>query len=241
MLWVIILKPYAFNILNDSFKLYSLPTYPKNINEEILPEGNCFNLILTPSLTADFSISAHPVFKNGLSEHYAAALCAAAFLIFKRGLPLDSILFETPDENIEVFNTGTASIAVKLEKCKLLTTNSTQILGSDVKYTDVDMKFMLRTAPIPSVASATQELAAHYLLASEPLPAAVVFYENTGNTIKTACFSSHAKYKPSALAAFAAAACAVSHGEAVSSADGVAVYSPVDKRLVLSDARHCLR
>ncbi len=230
-----LLTPYIFNILSDKFFLYSLPQFPKDTEEYIVSERNAFTVFLTPSLNCDFKISAYTVSKNPVSEYYAAAFCAAAFLIFKRGLPLDEISFETPNENIEIFNTGNGMMSAKLKKRKQLITNKTEILGCSVKYTDVDMGKIIRTAEIPLLENASADISINYLLASEPMPNAVVLYEEKDGFLKLRPENNHSKNKISSLFAFAAAAEANASSEDLKSEDGRVKYCSLNKRLYLID------
>lgn len=190
--------------MGQDYALYS-QKYGESSNIDFSKPG----ALLYPSITADFAVSG---IKNGTvttADSYTSAICAAAYLLEKRGLPLSEISFETANGNIEIFNTGVGEYLLKLNKCKLLYTKSTCIEGTAVDFCDVLCSALCRVAFVPPDAVVRPELARVLTVSSDRMPSAVVFAaapNEVGEIPKIRSYSAHSAAPPSRAAICAATA-----------------------------------
>ncbi len=198
---------YNINIFNEEYFLFSVSENDAKNGYASPLLGN--TVILSPSLCADIRVDAYSSTNRSFCEHYAAALCAAAFIILKRGLPLGSLITETPNGNIEIFNTGRGVFSVNIIKCKVLYTKTVEIMGCDLSFYDVDLGFPVRAIPTSSLDGFDVNAIPLCLLFGNRLPCAVVVYEMVGDVVKFRRFDTHSKYKISDIAAFAAVSAAI--------------------------------
>ncbi len=210
MIWVIVLNPYTVSIIDEVFAVfsYSESRFPDDFT---MLSNVDFAVILSPSDTADFKISAWDVFEKPMLEYYSSAFAAASFLIFERGLPLSEITFETPCGIIEVFDTGKGFLSLIIRNCKQLYTKVIEIAGCSAEYTDVYISFSARCVKTSAVHACAEDLGVHYLLHGNSVPSSALVYEIRGNVISFSYYSEHSKCKISSLAAFAAAAYTAYH------------------------------
>ncbi len=113
------------NLLGDTFPVLSLREVPPH---GISPEGIGSRIVLTPSLVAD--IRSDTVGLPCEASSLISALCAAAFLILRRGLPLDPVSVETDDGIFEIFHTDACLFEIKFKISKqIFTKREVECLG----------------------------------------------------------------------------------------------------------------
>ena len=197
------MHPYEISILDESYLLFSLP------NDSKIPE--CARIgercvFLLPSVSADFRITGCGKGGKPFFDYYSAAVCAAAYLTVKCGLPLTEINFETPNENLEIFCTGSGSFSVKINKCKLLFSNHIEICGCVPDVFEVDTGGAFRVASVPSDAKFSESLAPRLAGAALPLPQAVILSTLRDNELSIKAYADYNPTPPSTLLCYAAAA-----------------------------------
>ncbi|MBO7304864.1 MAG: hypothetical protein J6V09_06550 [Clostridia bacterium] len=194
------MKPEQIGIMDEKHLLYSLRG-----EEKELPSADGA-VILLPSLTADFYVTSSPSGRRECADYYTAAVCAAAFLTLKRGLPLAEITFDTPDGSIEIFCTGGGLFTFNIPKCRLLSTESREIMGCEVKSADVFVKNRYRVIHTATDEGFDGKVLPTFLTEAHPMPTAVVHsYFGDGN-LNFSAYCGQAVKKPTPLSLFAAAA-----------------------------------
>ena len=138
---------------------------------EILENGlGRKSIFLMPGKSADFMLMAYNVNKDEMLEYYTSALCAAAFLVTKRGLPLHEIVFETSEGEIKIIHTDTDGFSVKIAKCKQILTLSAELFGCDVKWRDLFVKKRIRAVHTDDISVFSNDVLKRLLLLDGPLP-----------------------------------------------------------------------
>ena len=205
------MHPYEISVLDESYLFFSL-SLDGDASEYVHIGERC--VFLLPSVIADFRVTGYE--KNGkpLYDYYSAAVCAAAYLIRKRGLPLSEITFETPKGILEIFCTGSGSLSLKINKCKLLLSNHIEICGCVPNAFDADLGGVFRVVSIPFDAEIGKALAPRLVSAALPLPEAVILSTLRDNGLFIKVYSDHNPTPPSKLLCCAAAAFTTGRGGA---------------------------
>jgi len=134
-------------VCTEKYELFSVENRDEAF-EILKKELSYKSIFLMPGDSSDFKLLAYDLNKEELSEYYTSALCAAAFLINKRGLPFSEVDFETPEGKIEIFYTDADKFSVKITKCKQLLSYSTEIFGCEIKYRDLLVKKKFQVKPL---------------------------------------------------------------------------------------------
>ena len=111
---------YIINVLGERLLLVSL-SENECVSPSLLEKGMSL-VLLYPGLGYDFFVKAYDKSGAERASYSSSIIAAAAFLLFKRGLPLLELTFETPVGRFDVFNTGQGELKIKTPKCKLLYT-----------------------------------------------------------------------------------------------------------------------
>lgn len=199
------MDPVKIRVMGDDFLIFSLVEKAERM--EIL-NGFEFEyaVFLTPSIDADYYIEAYSKKKEILSDYYAAAISAAAFLVLKRGLPLSEISFETPSGIVNIFCTGDSMFKVLITECKELCTKSTEILGCEIEYTDVLLWGTVRVVKAKNIEAFDVSALPGFLLAGGKLPDSVALSSKRDEKLSVIAYN---KFNPAPLTtlhSFAAAA-----------------------------------
>lgn len=197
------MHPYEISVLDESYLLFSLPC-GANVSEYArVGERSVF---LLPSVNADFRIMGFGKGGKPLYDYYSAAVCAAAYLAVKCGLPLAEINLETPNGNLEILCTGSDSFSVKINKCKLLFSNHIEICGCIPDVAEVETGGMFRVASVPFCAKFSEALAPRLAGAAFPLPQAVILSTLRDNELFIKAYADYNPIPPSTILCYAAAA-----------------------------------
>ena len=194
------MKPAKISVMDEPHILYSLPCENSSCG---LTDGA---VILLPSLTADFLVKTYSDGSKRPTDYYAAAVCAAAFLVLERGLPLSEITFETPSGNISISYTGGNLFSLTIPKCKFLFTNSNEIMGCEVKSSDVLVGARYRVIHTAHGEGFDTKGLPLFLTRTGEMPDAVVHSYFSDGELKYFSYADHSLKKPSSLSLFAAAA-----------------------------------
>ncbi len=199
------MNPVKIRVMDDDFLVFSLAE-----NAERMEKLNGFEfeyaVFLSPSMDADYYIEAYSKKKKTLSDHYAAAVSAAAFLVLKRGLPLSEISFETASGFIDVFCTGSGLFTVSIQKCKHLYTKTLDVMGCDIRYIDILAGNPCRVINTKNIENFDVSCLPRFVTADENFPAAVVLSSNNGGEVDIVAYTDFNFSAPPRLSLFAAAA-----------------------------------
>ena len=195
--------PYEISVLGDRFLFYSLPSDDEAA--KVLELGvRC--IILLPSLDADFRIVGCEMGGKPLCDYYSAAVCAAAHLTLKQGLPLSEIGFETPQGFLKIFCTGDGLFHVAVDKCKLLLSKSIEICGCESDVYTVLAHGMFCVMRICDVTRFDKKALRRLASVSLPLPSAVVLTSMKNSTLSVRTYADYNQSPPSSVLEYAAAA-----------------------------------
>ena len=203
--------------------------YSRKYDEDLPQPFSEPAVLLSPSLSADFAVSGIKNAKTTTADPYTSAICSAAYLNMKSGLPLSEITFETESGNVEIFNTGVGQYLITLNKCKHLSEKTMHVGGSDIEFSDVLCGSVCRIAFVNEDAVVRPELARILTLASDRIPSAVVFAtapNSCGEISRLRSYFEHSAAPPSraaicAVAAYAAYICGTSRFSTVRFPSGV--------------------
>ena len=197
------MHPYEINVLGDSFLFFSFES-EKRLDEALVLGKRC--VILLPSLLADFRVIGYESNKKELYDYYSAAICAAAHLTEKRGLPLSDLSFETPNGIIEIFHTGVGLFTVNINKCKVLLSKSVELCACRLDACDVFVNGIFRVVGASSAKRFDDKLLPRLAGADFPLPCAAVVCSSERGRISLKRYSDYNPTPPSSVLTYAAAA-----------------------------------
>lgn len=211
------MNPTIIDILGEDYFLIS-HTGAEEYRDTQIKDAVSVNLL--PSLTADFCVRSYS--KNGVLRRFdpIAAVSAAAYLSLKQGLPLDELVFETPSGLLTVFCTGDGVFTLTLQKCKVLFTETPEILGCAVSYTDVNVGRVCRVVRAENITSADPSALAPLLSVGRYLPDALLFSSINGGELKILPYADFNPSPPSRAELFAATALAYQERRGEFTADG---------------------
>lgn len=199
------MNPVRIRVMSDEFLVFSLPCGV--LQTEFLNKYDFeYAVIISPSAKADYHISTYSKEKKPLTDNYAAAISAAAFLVLKGGLPLYEISFEAPSEIVNVFCTGNGFFTVLIPNCKQLYTKTIELLGCGIEYTDVSVKRGVRVVKTKSIENFDKSMLSAFLLRGENLPDSVILSSRSDGKLSVIIYN---KFNPDPLTklhSFAAAA-----------------------------------
>lgn len=181
------------------------------IAEKLNMDSNGAKVFILPSLTADFKIRAYDSMKKECAEYYAAALTAAAFLIYKRGLPLSEINFETLHGNVRVFCTGNRTLKVRLDKCKLLLSAEKELQGCIVNYNDLFLARKIRAIHSEGENLFKEENLSGFVMPDSEFPSAVIMSSTRENVLLMKSYRDFTKIFVSSLLLW----CCAAYNEAI--------------------------
>ena len=199
------MNPVRIKVMCDDFLVFSLPCGTLDIAFLNDYDFN-YAMILSPSIESDFHIKAYSKRRDLIIDNYAAAISAAAFLVLKRGLPLSEIRFETNSGFVDVFCTGNGVFSVVVRKCKELCTNSTELLGCKIEYTDVSLCGTVRAVKTKDIESFDLSVLPGFLLAGEKLPDSVILTSRHDGKLSVSIYNEYNPSPLTALHSYAAAA-----------------------------------
>ncbi len=179
------MQPYRTRILGDEFSVYS----SLEKDEINLKEQNTNTVIINPSLSRDFEITAYDRAGKISRDVIAPTISAAMFLMKKRGLPLTEFSFETAGANLDVFYTDNNAFIIKPQKCKLLYTNSISLKGCDTVYRDIELSGTFRAISVENVRGFDRELLPLLILSGETVPSSTLASSFCNGELSVCSFS----------------------------------------------------
>ncbi len=189
------MNPVRIKVMSDDFLVFSLPCGA--INNDFLNNYEFdFAVILLPSIEADFYIEVYSKRKDLITDNYAAAISAAAFLVLKRGLPLSEIRFETSTDFVDVFYTDNGMFSVPIQKCKELCTKTTEFFGCETEYTDVSLCDTVRVVKSKDIKNFDLSALPGFLHAGGKLPESVILTAMRDNKLDVLIYN---EYNPRPL------------------------------------------
>ena len=198
------MNPVRIKVMSDDFLVFSLPCGV--LQTDFLNQYDFeYAVIISPSVEADFHIRAYSKGKRLITDNYAAAISAAAFLVLKRGLPLSEISFETPSGFTDVFCTDDGLFSLIIKKCKELCTKNIELLGCEIEYTDVLVKNTVRVIKTKSIDNFDISALSAFLFAGDKLPAAVTLSSRYKEKLYVTLYDEFNSEPPTRLQCFAAA------------------------------------
>ena len=188
------MNPTQINLLGDGYFLFSLKDADEEYERVRVRGENTVHLL--PSLTADFAVRSYS--KNGMKKSYdpAAAVAAAAFLIEKRGLPLDEIAFDTPCGILKISYTDNGMFAFTTDKCKVLFTESTEIFGTQIEYSDVLVGCVVRAVKTKCIKTADAKMLLPLLSVGRYMPSALIFCSVCGEKLEVLPYTDYNPIAP---------------------------------------------
>ncbi len=197
------MHPYEISVLDDRFLFFSLPS-ERDFSGEAAAVRRC--VILLPSLDADFRVIGYEKGGKPLYDYYSAALCAAAHLTSKQGLPLSEIVFEIPTGFLKIACTGGGLFSVDVNKCKLMLPKNVEICGCEADVCDVLAQGLFRVMTVCDAARFDKKVLSRLSSAVLPLPSAVVLSSLENERLSVRTYTDYNPTPPSSLLAYAAAA-----------------------------------
>ena len=192
-------------LCTEDYELFSVESMAEAL--EIIEKGLCCkSIFLMPGNSADFMLAAFCANKEEAAEYYTSALCAAAFLITKRGLPLSELVFETPEGEIEIFHTDTDKFSVKIPKCKQMLSFSTELFGSDIKGRDLVVKKRFRALHADDISVFSDDVLKRLVILDEPLPCGVLVSSSSNGNLAVRYYCGFSFEAVSPLLLYSAAA-----------------------------------
>lgn len=162
---------------------------------------------ILPSIAADFSLIGYTECAKALSDYYAAAASAAAFLVKKRGLPLSEILFETPVGNVFVTTLNDGFFEILIPKCKYMITKTVDLMGCEVTYSDFQLDGRYRIIYTSDILSFDLDLLRLLTTCGDKVPFLSIVYSLAGNRIQMNSYTARDS-SPSSLSLISAVTCA---------------------------------
>ena len=210
------MNPTRIDILGEDYFVFSHSATPDN--EDFTEKGKK-SICLLPSLLEDFRII--PYRRDGKEAVFdpAYAVAAAAHLTLKRGMPLSESVVEAPDRFCEIFCTGDGYFEIEIPKCKILFTNSCEVSGCMLRYTDVLCGAPLRLVRVEDIGLCDASALRGLVFLGNYLPSSVCFFSEQNGFISLLPNTSFNPDPPSLITHCAAAAFTLGKAE-VSSCDG---------------------
>ena len=200
------MQPTKINVMGDDFLLFSL-AHGREAPCKAISCGAKAAVLLMPGIEEDFSITAYSDGGKPMCEYYAAAICAAAFLKQKRGLPLSEFTFETPGGIVEVFSTGADKYTIAVQKCKQLYIKSIDLLGCDFEYSDIRVNEQLfRTVSATDIKLFDRRILPKLVAVGASMPCSIVLSSSSKGKLMTDYYTDFSSVKPTRLLINAAAA-----------------------------------
>ncbi len=224
------MKPIYTTVMGERYLLTS--------DRDASPLGlNCPTVILSPSVTQDFKIELSANTEGCVGNYHAAAISAAAFLIEKRGLPLDEIIFESPCCDITVSTQKSGHYSIKTNKCKFLFTKPVEIQGAEVDFSDILISGNLfRCIRCESLDFFDDRIARALTHAEKQIPSAVILLPLDNDISALKYYTGYTVPSPSALLCRVAGAYAafVFSGHAIRNfSDAYGQYSVTEESITL--------
>ncbi|MBE6645460.1 MAG: hypothetical protein E7612_08830 [Ruminococcaceae bacterium] len=192
-------------VCTEKYELFSVENRDEAF-EILKKELSYKSIFLMPGDSSDFKLLAYDLNKEELSEYYTSALCAAAFLINKRGLPFSEVDFETPEGKIEIFYTDADKFSVKITKCKQLLSYSTEIFGCEIKYRDLLVKKKFRAIHTDDILLISDDILKSLVLVDDSLPCGVLASASQNGELAVRYYSDFISESVSPLLLYSAAA-----------------------------------
>ncbi len=196
------MQPYRIKILDDDFLVFS----SAGVDEKYARQENISTVIINPSVESDFEIKALDKHGRTSGDVLTPTVAATLFLTERRGLPLTEFSFKTAGGNVEVFDTGSHNLSVKLPKCKFLCTKTETVKGCDATYNDIDVGGTFRTISVENVGKFDRELLSLLILSGERLPSSVIASSFQNGVLSLRSLSDFSVTKPFSLTEYVAAA-----------------------------------
>ena len=163
-------------------------------------------LLISPSTMADFKVDIYDKGVKSNSNSLPAAIASGAYLICKKGLPLDEIVIETDDGSIQIFNTdGILSLLFVAKSKRMFTQKSAFVKGCEIEYSDIDISQIVRIIEVENFSGFDKKVLPSFsFLSTEHLPSAVVFAKISENKIEAASYTDFS-FSPASRLTIAAA------------------------------------
>jgi hypothetical protein len=192
------MQPAKISVMGDDFLLFSLSEGGE------VPSNAAYGVkavvLLGVGTNEDFSLTAYSAENTPVCEYCSAAICAAAFLKQKRGLPLSEFTFETPNGILEIFNTGVDKYTATLPKCKRLYTKGVDLLGCDAEYSDISVSGNLfRAVSSKDIRLFDRKILPSLLTIEGNLPSSAVLSSSKGGRLFSDCYTEFSTVKPTSL------------------------------------------
>jgi hypothetical protein len=173
------------------FRVISLPE--KNIEgiEGYTGTDTAATVLLAPSLTADFSLECYSSDGKPYEEVCLPCIAGCDFLVRGRGLPLDTVDFETPRGRVTVERDKDGFYKVKLFKCKQVYTKTQEISGCKITVADVLFNIRARVIYCDSIDLFDRNISRKLLLAGDSVPSLVVALSTSGGVITLDTYGEH--------------------------------------------------
>lgn len=193
------MQPTKISVMGDDFLLFSLSD-SGGVSCEAAAHGAKAVVLLNVGVKEDFSLTAYSNESTPLCEYCSAAICAAAFLRQKRGLPLSEFAFETPNGILEIFSTGADKYRVTAPKCKRLYTKSIDLLGCDAEYSDIRVGGQLfRTVSAKDIKLFDRGILPKLTAVDDALPSSIVLSSSCNGKLFRDCYTDFSAVKPTSL------------------------------------------
>lgn len=224
------MTPTKIDLLGDNYFLISHPAVEKESDAPSLFDGVTVNLY--PSLVADFRVNSYTKSRPVRNYDPSAAICAAAHLSVVRGLPLDEFEFEAPTGILRIFHTCDGFFSLTIHKCKVLFTETVDIFGCDVRYTDVSVDRVYRIVHTDNASLVDKSALLPLLSVGKVLPDALLFSSVVDSELFILPYTDYNPSPPPRLLLLCAAAYSYFGKYGALSADGGALFAEVGNSTV---------
>lgn len=198
------MRATEIEVIGDVFRVFSL----SERDEKTCRDAACAShtaVLLSPCMRGDFSVAVYHNGKSSAPDSFAAAVAAAAFLVVKRGLPLDEITFETLHGSVCVRCNKDGYFNVLIPKCKEMYTDKCELLGCETEYTDVCMPDVCRFLRSCSLEHLDMRVLKSLVACGARLPAVTAAVAVFDNRISLVAYNGNTVFPPSRLALCGAA------------------------------------
>ena len=196
---------FTTTVAGYDFRVFSFPEKnPDTIKKAYVNTDAESIVLLTPSLTADFSVECYNKDGTVRDEIYLPCVAGYDFLLRKRGLPLDTIEFETPRGMITAERDRYGFCKIRLPKCKQIYTKTIVFFGCNIKFADVFSDVFARVIYCENLELFDRNTIRALMLKQEPVPSIVVVVSTHVGEITLDTYDGHRDGKiPDVLSAIA--------------------------------------
>lgn len=198
------MRATEIEVLGDVFCVFSL----SERDEKPCCDAACAShtaVLLSPCMRGDFSVAVYRNGKSSAPDSLAAAVAAAAFLVVRRGLPLDEITLETLHGSVCVRCNKDGYFGIFIPKCKEIYTDKCELFGCETEYTDVCMPDVCRFLHACSLEQFDMRVLKGLVTCGTRLPAVTAAVTVSDNRISLVAYNGNTVFPPSRLALCGAA------------------------------------